>query len=65
VLVLVLFQMFPCVKSSSHAVPGSQQLCASECNRYKGALDVFNKVIRQVSELIRLLFLKYFFLKIY
>ncbi|KAJ6940471.1 hypothetical protein NC651_006571 [Populus alba x Populus x berolinensis] len=39
--------MFPCVKSSSHAVPGSQQLCASECNRYKGALDVFNKVIRQ------------------
>ncbi|KAG6784839.1 hypothetical protein POTOM_010549 [Populus tomentosa] len=26
--------MFPCVKSSSHAVPGSQQLCASECNRY-------------------------------
>lgn len=39
--------MFPCVKSSSHAAPGSQQLCASECNRYKGALDVFNKVIRQ------------------
>lgn len=39
--------MFPCVKNSSHAVPGSQQLCASECNRYKGALDVFNKVIRQ------------------
>jgi hypothetical protein len=47
--------MFPCVKSSSHAAPGSQQLCASECNRYKGALDVFNKVIRQVSELIRIL----------
>lgn len=39
--------MFPCVKSSSHGAPGSQQLCASECNRYKGALDVFNKVIRQ------------------
>ncbi|KAJ6686474.1 MITOCHONDRIAL SUBSTRATE CARRIER FAMILY PROTEIN [Salix purpurea] len=27
--------------------PGSQQLCASECNRYKGAMDVFYKVIRQ------------------
>ncbi|KAF9687889.1 hypothetical protein SADUNF_Sadunf02G0140200 [Salix dunnii] len=39
--------MFPYVKGSPHAVPGSQQLCASECNRYKGAMDVFYKVIRQ------------------
>ncbi|KAB5569356.1 hypothetical protein DKX38_003149 [Salix brachista] len=39
--------MFPHVKGSPHAFPGSQQLCASECNRYKGAMDVFCKVIRQ------------------
>uniref|UniRef100_A0A6N2N2F7 Uncharacterized protein n=1 Tax=Salix viminalis TaxID=40686 RepID=A0A6N2N2F7_SALVM len=39
--------MFPHVKGSPHAFPGSQQLCASECNRYKGAMDVFYKVIRQ------------------
>ncbi|KAJ6710363.1 MITOCHONDRIAL SUBSTRATE CARRIER FAMILY PROTEIN [Salix koriyanagi] len=42
--------VLPCfltVKGSPHAFPGSQQLCASECNRYKGAMDVFYKVIRQ------------------
>ncbi|KAJ6334615.1 hypothetical protein OIU78_011480 [Salix suchowensis] len=39
--------MFPHLKGSPHAFPGSQQLCASECNRYKGAMDVFYKVIRQ------------------
>ncbi|CAK7348767.1 unnamed protein product [Dovyalis caffra] len=42
--------MFPDVKSSSHAAPGAQQLCGSECNRYKGTLDVFYKVIRQTLD---------------
>ncbi|KAF2315236.1 hypothetical protein GH714_038536 [Hevea brasiliensis] len=30
-----------------HALPGSETMCTSECNRYKGTLDVFSKVIRQ------------------
>ncbi|KAJ9171477.1 hypothetical protein P3X46_014841 [Hevea brasiliensis] len=30
-----------------HTLPGSETMCTSECNRYKGTLDVFSKVIRQ------------------
>ncbi|KAK3194671.1 hypothetical protein Dsin_025981 [Dipteronia sinensis] len=33
--------------SRAHAVPGSNPLCTPECNRYKGTLDVFHKIIRQ------------------
>ncbi|KAK2650122.1 hypothetical protein Ddye_017611 [Dipteronia dyeriana] len=33
--------------SRARAVPGSEPLCTLECNRYKGTLDVFHKIIRQ------------------
>ncbi|KAK8711330.1 hypothetical protein V6N13_146614 [Hibiscus sabdariffa] len=41
---------FPDMRSSqscSRSVLGSEPLCAPECNRYTGTLDVFYKVIRQ------------------
>ncbi|KAK1558473.1 hypothetical protein Q3G72_002738 [Acer saccharum] len=33
--------------SRARAVPGPEPLCTPECNRYKGTLDVFHKIIRQ------------------
>ena len=43
--------MFPELRSSqscARSVFGSEPVCPPECNRYKGTLDVFYKVIRQV-----------------
>ncbi|XP_050238972.1 mitochondrial carrier protein MTM1 isoform X2 [Mercurialis annua] len=37
--------MFPDLKQ---AVPGSEPLCTLECNRYKGTIDVFYKITRQL-----------------
>ncbi|XP_022770535.1 mitochondrial carrier protein MTM1-like isoform X1 [Durio zibethinus] len=42
--------MFPELRSSqscARSVLGSEPVCSPECNRYKGTLDVFYKVIRQ------------------
>ncbi|KAL2511308.1 Mitochondrial substrate carrier family protein [Abeliophyllum distichum] len=42
--------MLPRVKydlPSTHAVVDAERMCSPECSRYKGTLDVFNKVVRQ------------------
>ncbi|XVF73069.1 hypothetical protein PTKIN_Ptkin12aG0171700 [Pterospermum kingtungense] len=42
--------MFPELRSSqscARSVLGSEPICPPECNRYKGTLDIFYKVIRQ------------------
>jgi Cdc6-like AAA superfamily ATPase len=52
----VLAQMFAdlrCSPSCTHAgVHGTVSICPPDCFQYKGTLDVFYKIIRQVGDLL-------------